>query len=197
MDAIFEMKTTKRRQTANAYQLQSISLASTSRGELKFQISLKTTFRRTLESLRNSQNLNLFHFFSARNVCASFEVFFLYFIILCFAKISHLRSDFIFTYAYVMHTIWCDYERICVSATREVVDGRRENGEAWVVKLAIKFALTTLQKKGDWELNDRQSSRLLSVDDHEGVLLAVIRGQTAHVTGKVNKWLKRVCGFLF
>lgn len=86
MDAIFEMKTTKRRQTANAYQLQSISLAPTSRGELKFQISLKTTFRRTLESLRNSQNLNLFHFFSARNVCASFEVFFFYILLFCVSQ---------------------------------------------------------------------------------------------------------------
>lgn len=46
-----------------------------------------------------------------------------------------------------MHTIWCDYERICVSATREVVDGRRENGEAWVVKLAIKFKDNAAEKR--------------------------------------------------
>lgn len=38
-------------------------------------------------------------------------------------EIFHLRSDFIFifTYAYVMHTIWCDYERIFV--WREVFCG--------------------------------------------------------------------------
>lgn len=58
------------------------------RRELKFQISTESLW-------------NLFIFIPARNVCE-----------LAFAKIFHLRSDFIFTYAYVMHTIWCDYERI-------------------------------------------------------------------------------------